>query len=132
LKGQLPGLYGRERERGHCTCGLDSGCLDRLSRFGGDRAGDLLVAATQARRDADEDLRALVRGQGILQSLLGGVERAPNLGGAALRDPADDVTGIGRPDLAPLAGLHPLALDQEAPLGRRDGHATQSRARGVS
>jgi len=132
VPGQLAGLDRRERVGRHGARRLDAGRLDRLAGFGGDRAGDLLMAASEAGRDTDQDLGSLVRRERVLQRLLGGVERAAHLGRAAFRDPSHHVAGVRRADLAPLAGLHPLAADQEAPLGRRGRHATQSRALGVS
>ena len=66
--------------------------------------------------DLDEDLGALVRRQRLAHRALGRVDRAPRLGGAGLRDAPDDVAGVGRADLEPVAGLDPLAADEELAL----------------
>ena len=78
--------------------------------------------------DLDEDLRALVRRQRALERGVRGVEGAPRLGGAALRDAADDLARVGRADLDPVAGLDPLAVDQQLAFGRGGGHAPSLRA----
>ncbi len=80
------------------------------------------VAAAQVAGDADEHLGSLVRRQRLLHRALGGVDRAADFGGARLGNTSDDLAGVGRADLDPLAGLDPLTVDQEPFLGRRDGH----------
>ena len=122
LAGELARLDGGERVRRHRARRLDAGGLDRLAGLVGDRARDLLVAAADQAGDLDEDLGALVRGQRALERARRCVDRAPRLVGAALRDAADDVAGVGRAHLDPLAGLDPLAVDQEPALGRGCGH----------
>ena len=123
LAGELPRLDRGERERGHRARRLDPGSLERLAGLGGDRLRDLLVAAAELAGDADEDLGPLVRRQGLLHRRLGGVDGAPGLRRAGLRDSADDLAGVGRAHVDPVAGLDPLAGDQQPLLGRCRGHA---------
>ena len=73
--------------------------------------------------DPDENLRAPVSGQRLLHRVLGSVDRALRLGSPRLRNTADDLAGVGRPDLHPFAGLDPLAADQELPFGGGHGHS---------
>ena len=122
LAGELARLDRGEREGGHRARGLDAGGLERLAGLGRDRLRDLLVAAAEVARDADEDLGALVRRQRLPHRRLGGVDRPPGLGGARLRDPPDDVAGVGGAHLDPVAGLDPLAADQQLLLGRCRRH----------
>ena len=62
-------------------------------------------------------------GSGSSIAALGGVDRAPRLVGAALRNPSDERAVVRRPHLEPLAGLDPLAVDEKLALGRGGGHA---------
>ena len=123
LAGELARLDRREREGGHRAGGLDAGGLERLARLGRDGLRDLLMAASELARDADEDLGPLVRRQRLPHRSLGGVDGAPGLGRARLRDPPDDVAGIGGAHLDPVAGLDPLAGDQEPLLESGCRHA---------
>ena len=66
--------------------------------------------------DLDEDLGALVGRQRLAQRLLGRVDRAPRLVRAGLRDPRDELAGVGRAHLDPLAGLDPFAGDEQLPF----------------
>ena len=99
--------------------------LDALSRRSLMRG--LVVTATQVAGDAHEDLGAPVRGKWILERARCGVDCASRLGGATLRDTADDVSRVRGANVEPGAGLGPLAVDQQLPLGRRRGHAASVR-----
>ena len=120
-----------ERSRHDCGEGvgrhrarrLDARRLHRLAGLLRDRAGDLLVPAAERTGDLDEDLRALVRGQRVLERAGRGVERAARLVGAALRDAADHLARVRRAHVDPLAGLDPLAGDEQLPFGGRRSHA---------
>jgi hypothetical protein len=81
------------------------------------------VPAAEQSRDADEDLRPLVRRQGLAHRPLGRVDRLPRLGGARLRDAADDLARVRRMDLDPVACLDPLSADEQLPFCGRHGHA---------
>src|SRR5205085_7304354 len=82
----------------------------------------LVVAATECAGNADEDFRALVRRKWIAHRLLRRVDRATRFFPAALYDTPDDVAGVGGADLEPVAGLDPLAVDEQFPLRRGDSH----------
>ncbi len=118
---ELACLDGREREGRHRPRGLDSGCLQRLAGLGRDRVRDLLVAAAELTGDPDEDLGSLVGRERLPHRRLGRVDGATRLRLAGLRHAPDHVAGVGRAHLDPVAGLDPLAGDQEPTLvsGRR-------------
>src|SRR5439155_7082190 len=84
--------------------------------------GDLLVTAADQSGDLDEDLRALVRRQRLGQGALSRIDGTARLVGPAPGNAADDFAGVGGADLDPVAGLHPLAVDQQPTLRRRCGH----------
>ena len=86
LARELARLDRGEGVRRHRARRLDARGLQRLAGLGADRPRDLVVAAADEARDLDEDLGALVRRQRLAHRALGGVDRAPRLGGAGLRD----------------------------------------------
>jgi hypothetical protein len=85
------------------------------------------VAAAERSGDADEDLGAPVRGQRLGHGSFGGVDGAARLVGAGLGHAADNLAGVGRADVQPLAGLEPLTADQQAPLYGGNGHGGRIR-----
>ena len=96
LAGERAGLGGGERERRHRAPGLDASGLDRLGRFLGDGAGELLVPLAEQLRGAIEDLGALPRRQRALA-----VHRGRR------RDRAIHLLGVARGhavDLVPVEG----------------------------
>src|SRR5439155_12574275 len=88
-----------------------------------DQPGDLVGAAAGGHRDTHEDLGPLVGRQRLPHRLLGRVDRPPRLVRAGLRDAADDLAGVGRANLEPVAGLDPLAGDEELAFQGGCGHA---------
>jgi hypothetical protein len=114
-----------DRGRGVCRHGplrLDARGLHRLPGLGGDRPGHLVVPLAEERGDAVEDRGPLVRRERFRHRALGGVDGPSRLLRAGLRHPTDDVAGVGRAHLDPLAGLDPLAVEEEAALGRGRSH----------
>jgi len=122
LAGELARLDGREGVGGHGALGLDPGGLERLARFVRDLAGHFIMTAPEAHCDLDEDLRALVRGQWLAHRLGSRVDGLRRFGSPGFRDPADDLAGVGRADLDPVAGLDPFAAHEQLFFGGRHGH----------
>jgi hypothetical protein len=124
LPGELARLDRGHRVGRHRARGLDPGRLHRLPRLGADRCGDLVVPPAQVAGHPDEDLGALVRGKRLAHRLRGRVDRTARLRGPVLGDPSDHVAGVGRADIEPFAGLHPLAADEELAVRDRCRHAS--------
>ena len=96
LAGERAGLGGGERERRHRAPSFDASGLDRLGRFFGDGAGELLVALAEQLRGTIEDLGALPRRQ-----------RALAVHRRGRRDRAIHLLGVARGhavDLVPVEG----------------------------
>ena len=123
LAGELARLDGGERVGRHRALGLDAGGLHRLAGLLGDQPCGFVVATAEPHRHAHEDLRALVGRQRLLHCCFGGVDRALRLVRAGLRDPPDDLAGVWRANLEPVAGLDPLAGDEDLPFQDGCGHA---------
>ena len=122
----------RHRERRHRARDLDAGRLQRLAGLRGDLARDLVGPLAKGARDADEDLRPLVRRERVSHRALGGVDGGARLCGARLRDTGDERAVVGRGDLDPFARLDPLAVEEQLPFGRRrrgHGESTPAAAR---
>jgi hypothetical protein len=122
LAGELARLDRGEGVGRHSAFGLDPGRLERLPGLVRDLPGNLVVSAPQGHRDADEDLRTLVRGQRLAHRCSGRVDRLRRLGGARLRHPADDLAGVGRAHLEPVARLDPLSAHEQLLFGGSHGH----------
>ena len=120
--GELPRLDGGHRVRGHRAGDLDARRLEGLPRLGRDQARSLVRALAEAPGDPDEDLGALVRGKRVAHRLLGGVDRRPGLRRACFRDACDGRPVERRGHLDPLAGLDPLAVEEELALGHGRRH----------
>ena len=91
-------------------CGLDRGRLQRLAGLGGDRQRQVLDPLADQLGGAVEHRGALVLGEvGGLEGLVRRLGGAVDERRVAVRDPADDAAVVGALDLAPLAGLDPLA-----------------------
>ena len=127
LARELPRLDGGHRVGRHRAGDLDPGRLERLARLRGDLARGLVGPASERARDADEDLRPLVRRERLAHRALGRVDRGPGLRCARLRDPGDERAVVGGRDVDPFAGLDPLTVEEELPLGRRRGHSSTLR-----
>ena len=122
LAGKLPRLDRGHRVGRHRARRLHLRRLERLAGLGRDRLRHLLVPPAEEARDAHEDLGALVRRERLAHGGFGGIDRAARLGCTGLRDPPDQVAGVRRAHLDPVARLDPLAADQQLLLGRRHGH----------
>ena len=96
--------------------------LDRLSSLGADRPGDLLRSLFREPCSTVEDRGALVCRQRIGHRTLSRVDSLARLVRACPRDPPDERAVVGRQHIEPVAGLDPLARDQQLLLGRRGGH----------
>ncbi len=120
---ELPRLDRRHREGGDRTRRLHAGRLQGLPGLRADGARGLVVALREEPRDAIEDRRALVGRDRVAHGGLGGVERPPRLLGPGARDAPDERPVERRAHVDPLAGLDPLAADQQVLLGRGRGHA---------
>ena len=127
VAGELPRLDGGHRERRRRARGLDARRLHRLARLGRDRPRDLLRALLDEARGAIEDRRALVRGQRLAIARSAASTARARLGRATLRDAADERAVVRRANLEPVAGLDPLAVDEELPLDRGRRHARECR-----
>ncbi len=114
LAGKLPRFHGGERVRRHRPRGLHTRRLQRLAGLVGDHARDLLVAAAETCRDANEDLCTLVCGQRVLHRPLCRVDRAARFLSARFCHTPDDVAGVGRAHLEPVARVDPLTADEQA------------------
>ena len=107
---QLARLDRGEGERVDAAAGLRLRRLQRLARLGGDRQRQIVDPLADQLGGAVEHRGALVLGE--VAGLEGGARgdrAAVDQRRVALRDPADDGPVVGALDLAPLAGLHPLA-----------------------
>ena len=122
VAGELAGLDGSHRERGLGARRLDPCRLHGLAGFGRDRPRDLFAALLDEARGPVEDRSALMRRKRLGHRALRGVDRSARLAAAALRDAPDERAVVGRQNLQPVAGLDPLAADQDLALGRRGGH----------
>src|SRR6266536_5580893 len=122
LAGELAGLDGREGVVGHRAPRLDPRGLHWLARLVGDRASDLVVAAAEEACDPDEELGALVRGQRLAHRRLGGIDRPAGFVRSRLGHAAHGLAGERRSDVDPVAGLDPLAADQQLALLGGHGH----------
>ncbi len=111
LAGKLAGFHGGEGVRRHRARGLDTRRLQRLTGLIGDHARDLLVAAAETCRDANEDLCTLVCGQRVLHRPLRRIDRAARFVCARFCHTPDDVAGVGRAHLEPVARVDPLTAD---------------------
>src|SRR5436309_568683 len=76
-----------DRVRRHRALRLDPRGLHRLAGLVRNEPRDLVVAPAEPACDLDEDLRALVRGQGLAHRALGRIDGALRLRGARLRHP---------------------------------------------
>ena len=122
LTGQLAGLDGGEGQRGDGPLGFGPRGLDRLAGLGGNGRRQLVLALGDDSRRAVEDRGALVLGQ--VAGLEGGarrLRRAIDERRVADRHPPDHGAVVGALDLGPLAGLHPLAGDDQLVVCGLDG-----------
>ena len=101
--------------------------------FSGFPASALIVRAASSARvpsasgDTDEDLRALVSGQRLAHRLLRRVDRPTGFLGAAPRDARHERVVVRRTHLEPVAGLDPVAADEQLAIRHGHSHAEQSR-----
>ena len=117
--GQLARLDRGEGERVDAALRLDRGGLDRLAGLGGDRQRQLLDPLADQLGGAVQGGGALVLGEvGGEEGLVRGGDRALDRGFVAERDPPDRAAVVGTLDLAPLAGLDPLARDEQLVIDR--------------
>src|SRR5213078_1742449 len=100
-----------------------AGGLHRLAGLLRDQPCGLVMAPPEPHCHTHEDLRPLVRRQRLAHCCVGGVNRALRLVRPSLRDPPDDLAGVRRANLQPLACLDPLAGDEKLPFHGGCGHA---------
>ena len=117
--GQLARLDRGEGEGVDAALGLDRGRLDRLAGLGGDRLRQVLDPLADQLGGAVEVGGALVLGEvGGLEGLAGGLDGAVDGAGVTERDAPDRAAVVGALDLAPLAGLDPLAGHEKLVIDR--------------
>jgi len=109
----LPRFDCGERVGRHRTSSLHARGFQGLPCFVGDQPRSLFVAPAERTGDAHEDLGPLVRRQRFAHGELSGVDGSARLVGAGFCHAADDVAGIGRAHLEPVARLDPLAPDEQ-------------------
>ena len=117
LAGERARLDGRHRVRRHRARDLDAGRLERLAGLGRDLPRRLVGALARARRRRGRGSRlACAPGAGlrIARSAASTAARASAAPAFATRATSDAV--VGRGDLDPLAGLDPLAVEEQLPL----------------